>query len=187
MKKTEIELKNPSLKAKKGFNERIGYATAFFESTFVGHEIRNYYPYKCVVDKTHKKICFYNRDDQLISIHEKNISEENSWLKFDMDRFKLSLFELDKVRSNDSFLVFYLYSDGSNPWKKQCYFIDFMKKVNYLESLLKDVSPFAKRFVLIVTLAYENAQNLRKLKDPFFQDRITEQYFRDLTGKLTEN
>lgn len=186
MKNVKIELKNPSSKAKKEFNEKYGYATAFFESTFIGHEIRNYYPYKCVVDKEKGRICFYNREDKLINVHEKNVSEKNSWLKFDTNKFQPSLFDLDK-NSNDSHYVFYLYSDGSKPWEKQCYFIDFIKKVNYLESLLDDVSPFAKRFILIVTLAYENAQNLRMLKDPSFPDRITKQYFRDLTEKLTVN
>ena len=157
----KIILKRPSKKAEKLFNEGARMFTPFsFEATALQFEIRQHFPYRVTINFPSNTIYFHNRDYQPIGSIEIQNKEEIREYKFDSKRFDLNKFDWLNMEKGSGSCTFYLYYDGNKPWLTQQNFIDYMNKLNYLESLMREVSPFIKRYILIVNRAYDLAKQL---------------------------
>lgn len=167
MVKNDLKLKNPSKKAEKCFIEDAARFNPFsFEVNALQFELRRQYPYKCRIDITHNQITFLNRDYLPVGLRESAKADETSWYKFDSKQFDLKKHEWPQVenctKQGVEFMDFWLYYDGNKPWLTQKNFIDYMNKLNYLESLMGEVSPFIKRYILIVNRAYDFSKQISK-------------------------
>lgn len=162
-----LELKKTSKKAEKAFNEdACRFTSSSFEVTALQFELRQHFPYKCTINVSQNKISYQNRDYRNIGSVENMYPEEPKWYKFDSSRFDLNKFEWrqveDYAKEWNDFRSFWLYYDGNKPWLTQQNFIDYMNKLNYLESLMGEVSPFIKRYILVINRAYDLAKRSNK-------------------------
>ncbi len=167
MVKNDLKLKNPSKKVEKCFIEDAAKFNPFsFEVNALQFELRQHYPYKCTIDITHNQITFLNRDYLPVGLRESAKADETSWYKFESKQFDLEKHEWRQVenytKDGVEFMDFWLYYDGNKPWLTQKNFIDYMNKLNYLESLMGEVSPFIKRYILVVNRAYDFAKQTSK-------------------------
>lgn len=167
MEKNNLKLKKPSKKAEKSFVEDAAKLTPnSFEVNTLQFELRRHFPYKCTIDITHNQISFLNRDYLPIGLRESAKADETSWYKFDSKQFNLKKHKWCQVENYTKdevvFIDVWLYYDGNKPWLTQKNFIDYMNKLNYLESLMGEISPFIKRYILAVNRAYDFAKQLNK-------------------------
>jgi len=160
MVKNNLKLKNPSKKVEKCFIEDAG----LLNGNAFQYELEMHYPYKCIIDITNNKISFLNRNYKPIGLRDLVKAENPSWYRFDSKQFDLKKHEWPQVENytKDGAEVLGLWIYNADPWLTQRNFIDYMNKLNYLESLMGEVSPFIKRYILIVNRAYDFSKQISK-------------------------
>lgn len=160
MGKNNLELKNPSKKSNKCFVEDA----ELLNGNPFQYELKIHYPYECTIDITNNKISFLNRDYKPIGLRESVKGEDTSWYRFDTKQFDLKRHAWTQmesfVKDGSEFLRLWIYN--ADPWLTQKSFIEYMNKLNYLESLMGEVSPFIKRYILVVNRAYDFAKQTSK-------------------------
>lgn len=191
-----LPLKQPTQKAQKAFdNDLLYFSPKQYKA--LGYELILHYPYVCYIDASNRHITFANRKYKPLVIWE-NTKNTIKWFDFDYNSFDINKYDFctqtgkfDNVYCRE----LYLYSDATNPCEKHKWFLDYMQKLNYIESLLLEVSPFIKRFILLITKAYgfsiqknENQKIIKQYENKIEQIKITSflNEFRDLSlyGKL---
>lgn len=117
-------------------------------------EIEYYYPYYGLLDRKGKRIAFFNRHLEPIPKSHRG-SKPQYWYKIDINKIehytnKIQYKEFEQT--NCEVIQFYEQSNATDDEKN---FTEYIKRLNYIDNLLLEVSPMQQRFALTIKKAYE--------------------------------